>query len=213
MTLILIGLGVVAVGVALMLKRSTSDPFSIASEDDQQTTTTFEDLQVTINPTTYTPAAVSNDTAAVNEAAFLDMIAFSEGVAKGEAGYQTLFGGGQFESFADHPRKFFNFTNKRGEALRTSAAGRYQFLSRTWDDLARRLQLPDFGPDSQDAAALELVRQRGATNDVRAGRINQAIAKCAPIWASLPGAGYAQHENKLTSLVAQYQAAGGNMEA
>ena len=84
---------------------------------------------------------------------------------------------------------------------------------RTWDELARRLQLPDFGPESQDAAALELIRQRGATNDVRAGRISQAIAKCAPIWASLPGAGYAQNENKLTSLVAQYQAAGGNLEA
>lgn len=214
MNLIFAGLGVIAAGVALALKKSSSqnDPFTIPSEDFQQTTTTLEDLQVTLDPTTYTPAAVAPDTAADNEAAFLDMIAFSEGVAKGEDGYRTLFGGGLFDSFADHPRKFFSFTDKLGRVLKTSAAGRYQFLMRTWDEIAQKLQLADFSPENQDRAALELIRQRGAQNDVRAGRIAQAIAKCAPIWASLPGAGYSQHENKLTALVASYQAAGGNLE-
>ena len=46
---------------------------------------------------------------------------------------------------------------------------------------AASLNLSDFGPDAQDAAALELVRQRGALADVQAGRIVQACAKCAPI--------------------------------
>ncbi len=228
MKLILFGVAAVAAGVALALKQTnqTADPaypttdyspppetITVPTEDKPQETTLIEDFQVTIDPTTYTPAAVPEDTAAVNEKAFLDMIAFSEGVAPGEDGYRTLFGGALMDSLADHPRKFFSFKNKRGENLKTSAAGRYQFLMRTWDALAQKLQLPDFGPASQDLAALELIRQRGATNDVRAGRIAQAVAKCAPIWASLPGAGYAQHENKLTSLVAQYQAAGGNLEA
>lgn len=149
-------------------------------------------------------------TAARNERAFLDLLAYAEGTA-GPNGYRTYFGGTTFEGMADHPRKFFTFTNGRGETLRTSAAGRYQFLSRTWDDLAKRLELPDFGPASQDRAALELVRQRGALGDVRAGRISTAVRKCAPTWASLPGAGYAQPERKLSKLLTTYAQAGGQI--
>lgn len=188
----------------------TSD--AIPDESHDQTTNTIEDIQVTLDPTTYTPAAVTVDVAANNEKAFLDMIAYAEGTI-GENGYRTLFGGGLFDSFADHPRKMFSFTNKRGEQLKTSAAGRYQFLARTWDELARRLSLSDFSPENQDKAALELVRERGALADVQAGRVTVAIAKCAKIWASLPGAGYAQPERKLTTLVAQFQSHGGNLEA
>lgn len=151
-------------------------------------------------------------TAERNTHAFLDMIAYSEGTA-GPNSYRTLFGGGLVDSLADHPRRVFTFTNSRGENLKTTAAGRYQFLARTWDELQQKLQLPDFGPDSQDRAALELVRRRGALKDVEAGRIAAAIQKCAPIWASMPGAGYAQPERKLTTLLASYSAAGGNLEA
>ena len=182
------------------------------SENTDQLTSPLEDLQVTFSPSTYQPAAVPEAVASGNEKAFLDMIAYAEGTA-GVNGYRTLFGGGLFESFADHPRQFFNFSNSRGEKLRTSAAGRYQFLSRTWDALQRRLNLPDFGPESQDRAALELVRERGALADVQAGRLTVAIGKCSKIWASLPGAGYAQPERKLTTLIAKFQGAGGNLEA
>lgn len=157
-------------------------------------------------------AAPSPVNAAANEKAFLDMIAFAEGTS-GPNGYRTLFGGNLFESFADHPRQFFPFTNARGEKLKTSAAGRYQFLSRTWDALAKKLGLTDFGPENQDKAALELIRERGALKDVQAGRIATAIQKVSPIWASMPGAGYAQPEKKLTTLVARFSAAGGNLEA
>jgi muramidase (phage lysozyme) len=155
---------------------------------------------------------VDPGTAERNRHAFLDMIAYSEGTA-GPNGYRTMFGGSLASSLADHPRQFFSFTDKAGRNLKTSAAGRYQFLSRTWDELAKALNLPDFGPASQDAAALELIRRRGALKDVDAGRISAAIAKCAPIWASMPGAGYAQPERKLNTLLASYSAAGGNLEA
>ncbi len=155
---------------------------------------------------------VDPGTADRNRRAFLDMIAYSEGTA-GPNGYRTMFGGTLTDSLADHPRQFFSFTDKAGRNLKTSAAGRYQFLSRTWDELAKALSLPDFGPASQDAAALELIRRRGALKDVDAGRISAAIAKCAPIWASMPGAGYAQPERKLNTLLASYSAAGGNLEA
>lgn len=152
------------------------------------------------------------DNTASNRRAFLDMIAFAEGTS-GPNGYRTLFGGHLFDSFADHPRQRFAFTNKLGEQLYTTAAGRYQFLSRTWDDCAKRLSLPDFSQASQDLAALELIRQRGAMADVDSGRISKAVSRCAPIWASLPGAGYAQPEKKLNTLLAQYSANGGNLEA
>lgn len=151
-------------------------------------------------------------TASRNTRAFLDMIAYAEGTG-GPNGYRTLFGGTLFDSYADHPRQSFQFTDKAGRNLRTTAAGRYQFLARTWDDLAKRLGLADFGPANQDAAALELIRQRGALRDVQAGRVAAAVAKCAPIWASLPGAGYAQPERKLSTLLASYQRAGGQLEA
>ena len=151
-------------------------------------------------------------TADRNVRAFLDMIAFSDGTA-GPDGSRTLFGGGVVASLVDHPRQYFPFTNARGEQLKTSAAGRYQFLERTWNELAAKLQLPDFSPASQDAAAIELIRQRGALADVRAGRLQAAIAKVSKVWASLPGAGYAQPERKYSALQRSYEAAGGNLEA
>lgn len=178
----------------------------------EQLPTAFEQIMIDLTPSTYTGATVGDATAARNQRAFLDMIAYAEGT-NGPNGYATLFGGALADSLADHPRVYKTFTNGRGETLRTSAAGRYQFLARTWDALAASLNLPDFGPESQDAGAVELIRQRGALNDVRAGRTEVAIAKCAPVWASLPGAGYAQPERKLTTLLAQYRAAGGTTEA
>lgn len=204
---------------------TSGDTAEPTDDTTDQLATPFEEIFVNLNPATYLPAAVPADVAAQNERAFLDMLAGPEVGTTGPEGYRMMFGGKLFDSFADHPRVAHQFTNGRGEVLWTTAAGRYQFMaisplpngkftrSNTWDVLQRRLGLPDFGPASQDAAALELIRERGALNDVRAGRIATAIAKVAPIWASMPGAGYAQPEKKLPTLIAQYQAAGGNLEA
>ncbi len=173
-------------------------------EPDQQTNF-FEDVIVAINPTTYTPAAVPADVAQTNRRAFLDMIAWAEGTA-GDDGYRMLFGGRLFDSFADHPRVYVPFRNTS-----SSAAGRYQILARTWDGVRGKLGLPDFSPPNQDAAALELIRERGALNDVDAGRVADAIAKVRKVWASLPGAGYNQPERGLVALMGVYQQAGGNI--
>lgn len=180
------------------------------NDTQSQITSTLEDVQVALSPSTYAPVNVDASTADANESAFLDMIAYSEGTS-GPNGYRTLFGGGLFDSYADHPRQVFSFTNKAGQSLTTTAAGRYQFLARTWDALKAKLGLQDFSPASQDEAALELIRERGALNDVRAGRFSTAVSKCAPIWASLPGAGYAQPERKISQLVAAYENAGGTI--
>jgi len=171
----------------------------------------IDDAVTMIDPTTYFPAAVSPDVAAQNERAFLDLIAYAEGTS-GPDGYRTMFGYRYFDSYADHPRQYFPFTDGAGRKLTTSAAGRYQFIARTWDGLRAKLNLPDFSPESQDAAALELVREKGALNDVRAGRVASAVSKVRKVWASLPGAGYAQPERDISSLVAVFQRSGGTLE-
>lgn len=199
---------VLIAGVVYMARRGGGE---LQDDMPDQTASTVESLIHQLNPMQYledTPEAQ----AAANERAFLDMIAYAEGTSSAE-GYRMMFGGGLFDSYADHPRVLHSFTNKIGEKLRTSAAGRYQFLARTWDELRGKLDLPDFGPASQDAAALELIRQRGALPDVRAGRVAEAVRKVAPIWASLPGAGYNQPERKLAQLIAAYQSSGGTTEA
>lgn len=142
-----------------------------------------------------------------NERAFLDMLSVSEGTfGHGDNGYNVLVGGDLFHDYSKHPNVLVTLNSK---GLKSTAAGRYQFLKRTWDSLAGKLNLRDFSPASQDVAAMELIAERHATDDVRAGRFAAAIAKCAPIWASLPGAGYGQRENALASLQAAYIRAGG----
>jgi muramidase (phage lysozyme) len=142
-----------------------------------------------------------------NVSAYLRMIRVSEGTS-GADGYSILVGGRRFNSFADHPRTLVWLPNL---GINSSAAGAYQILRRTWDAVASALGLPDFSPVSQDRAAIELIRRRGALADVRAGRFAVALEKCKKEWASLPGAGYGQRENKLAVLQAAYINAGGNL--
>jgi muramidase (phage lysozyme) len=146
-----------------------------------------------------------------NLLAFLDMLAWSEGTDHPrqrtlDQGYDVIVGGSLFAGYADHPRKLIALP-KLG--IKSTAAGRYQLLSRYYDAYKRQLGLADFSPLSQDKIAIQQIRERRALPDIQAGRIAQAIAKCRNIWASLPGAGYGQHEHKLDDLLAHYVAAGG----
>jgi hypothetical protein len=54
-----------------------------------------------------------------------------------------------------------------------------------------------------------LINRRKALDDVIAGRINEAIRKCAPEWASLPGSSYGQPTQKLQKALEVYAAYGG----
>ena len=143
--------------------------------------------------------------------AFLDTIAASEGTADiGEHGYNCLVGSTPqkpvlFASYADHPRVKVQLR----PGLVSTAAGRYQILARYYDVYKARLSLPDFGPGSQDAIAIEMIREQGALPDVEAGRFDDAVTKCANIWASLPGAGYGQHENRIADLRRAFTTSGG----
>lgn len=149
-----------------------------------------------------------------NQKAFLDTIAISEIgpalLAKSDNGYNVVVGSTPskpilFQNYSDHPRRVINL----GNGLYSSAAGRYQLLARYFEPYKRLLNLPDFSPASQDAIALQQIKERGAIEDIHAGRFELAIGKCKNIWASLPGAGYSQHENTLADLQLAFVNAGG----
>lgn len=147
----------------------------------------------------------------VNVLAFLDMLAWSEGTdhprqRTRDQGYDVIVGGALFEGYADHPRQLVPLPRL---GIKSTAAGRYQLLSRYYDAYKQKLGLRDFSPLSQDLIALQQIRERRALPDIQAGRIPEAIEKCRNIWASLPGAGYGQHEHKLERLIAHYLASGG----
>jgi muramidase (phage lysozyme) len=145
-----------------------------------------------------------------NVAAILDAIAACEGT-DGPAGYRTRFGGSTFESFADHPGGTITATS-RGREITSSAAGRYQFLERTWRTIALQYDLPSFEPVWQNVAAVALIAGRGALADVRAGRLEAAVAKLNPEWASLPGAPYNQPTKHIDFVRNAYMRAGGRLD-
>ena len=144
------------------------------------------------------------DTSA-NMRAFLWMIRVGEGTANAR-GYNTLYGGGQFTDLSKHPNKAITAGN-----YTSTAAGAYQFLYKTWKEVSAKLGLTDFSPQSQDIAAVEKIRERGAYDLVIAGKLQEAIAKCAKEWASLPGSPYGQPTRTLAQATTSYKSAGGTL--
>lgn len=122
--------------------------------------------------------------------AFLDTIAFAEGTFH-KFGYNTVFGAYLFKDLSDHPRVIISNKHKGG-VLRSSAAGRYQFLEKTWDSLAKPLKLNSFSPINQDKAAIALIVKNRALPDILSNNLASAMKKLNYLWASLPGAPYNQ---------------------
>lgn len=120
--------------------------------------------------------------------AFLDSISHAEGTTT--HGYRTQFGGTAGDPFARR-----EFTDKKGRKSTSDAYGRYQFLGRTWKDLNNRGYKLDINkPEDQDAAAVILLFDKGALDPILRGNFAKGDELAAPVWASLPGAGYDQSE-------------------
>jgi muramidase (phage lysozyme) len=148
---------------------------------------------------------------AANLAAFLDMIAASEIGPKllsiTDDGYNVIVGSTPqapilLVDYSTHPQEHI-------PGMNSDAAGRYQFMGRYWSHYKLQLSLPDFGPESQDRWAVQLIKECRALDDILTGHFDKAVAKCSSRWASLPGAGYGQHENLLVALEDAYERAGG----
>ena len=144
-----------------------------------------------------------------NVRAFLAVIDLGEHGPNAESldRYRTIYGGEKFDAPPwEHPRRKV----KAGEWT-SSAAGRGQFLAATWDGLLKQYGFPDFSPACQDEAMVALIIGRGALEDVLAGRLEAALAKCSKEWASLPGSPYGQPTITLDDARWRYLARGGQL--
>lgn len=138
-----------------------------------------------------------------NLAAFLALIGYSEG-----ADYNTIVSGPDgpetFSDFSQHPFAF-KPAKKVRDGLYSTAAGRYQILYRFWKVYQPQLKLPDFGPQSQDAFAVQMIRECGALQDIAEGNIAQAVLKCSSRWASFPGSTAGQGGKSMQQLLDKWQ--------
>jgi muramidase (phage lysozyme) len=136
-----------------------------------------------------------------NVRAFLDTIGYAEGTGDD---YNIIFTFARFSSFADHPRII-----KCSYGLCSDAAGRYQFLSTTWDNLANRLSLPDFSPESQDRAAVLLLKDAGVygtvSNIANYDDFSYAAYRVGTTWASFPGSPYGQPKHSASTLYSKFK--------
>jgi muramidase (phage lysozyme) len=141
------------------------------------------------------------------------LIGWSEGTSTSplteNQGYDVIVTGVEGPSvttnYADHPFALGGVVVVReSPRLVSSAAGRYQILARYWRAYKKQLHLPDFSPNSQDAVALQQMKERGALEKIEAGDIGGAIEACANIWASFPGNAYGQGGHSMATLEAKY---------
>lgn len=162
-----------------------------------------------------------------NRTAFLHMLGVAEGTITSpitrNRGYDVIVTGVDgpeiFTDFSAHPfapeypgnggiKRPSKLINRK-TGLTSNAAGRYQHMLRHWAHYRDLCPLPDFGPESQDRWAIQLIRECGALPLIDGGSLSMAIAKVRHLWASLPGAGYGQHEHKFDTLRMAFLNAGG----
>lgn len=127
----------------------------------------------------------------------LDLIAHSEGV---DHGYHTMFGNTRLNDLSKHPGVAKRFNQTDGKANTSTAAGRYQFLKRTWSGLANKYGLSDFSERNQDIAALALIAEKGQLQNVLNGNLREAVGKLGGIWASLPSSNYKQPKHSWATI-------------
>ena len=114
--------------------------------------------------------------------AFLDTISVTEGT-EGPQGYYRQYTGTHFSSFEKHPREM-RCAPSNGKELCSDAAGRYQFLSTSWDLFGPQVGAKNFSPTYQDRVAIELIRDKDALEDIEQGRIEEAFRKLYMVWPS-----------------------------
>lgn len=133
--------------------------------------------------------------------ALLEIIAFAEGTADYGAndGYDVMFTFRVANGCTEHPNK----VNCSG-SLCSTAAGRYQFLYKTWTPMG----YPDFEPNHQALGAMALVKQRSvslpSTRALTATEFKTVLDKISYEWASLPPGRYGQPVRTSSELRALY---------
>lgn len=158
---------------------------------------------------------------------FLIMLSHSEGTDRTPEPYRCCFAFKHVTRDLSYhpaePRPPDNMPEWKGEQLAdaqciaagihppcwSTAAGKYQIIKPTWLRLKGVLHLHNFGPESQDDCAVQLIKERGALDLIYAGEIAAAISKCSGEWASLPGNPASQPQRSFAQLLNAYSGAGG----
>lgn len=132
-------------------------------------------------------------------AAFLATIRWAETGTSGYSSYHKLVFNGTFDDFSTHPR-VRQCARVSGKNVCSTAAGAYQMLDISWNDLQPNLGLKDFSPPSQDKMAVEYIRRNKAVDDVESGNFEMAACKVGKVWASFPCNDYEQHPKTMEEL-------------
>lgn len=139
------------------------------------------------------------------EKALHDSIAYAEGTRNySKDGYNVLFSF-KLTSHCDvHPNQCLKF----GSSCST-AAGRYQFLTTTWNSVKSAENLDSFEPENQERGAAYLISSvRHVTvpssRAMTASEYSNAMSKLSWEWASLPPGRYGQPSKSLSQMRAMY---------
>ena len=139
--------------------------------------------------------------------AFLDMLAWLKGTDNGRQktrnhGYDVIVGGELFTDYSDHPRKLVTLNPK----LKSTGAGRASFFP-VGGMLTTRSYRKDFSPKSQDAVALQQIKERALPMIDVVISVRQSLQQ----YLGLPlGAGYGQFEHKADEIDCKIQRSGRN---
>jgi muramidase (phage lysozyme) len=134
-----------------------------------------------------------------------DAIAYAEGTrGYSNDGYDVLFSYQLASSCQRHPNRCLTF----GSTCST-AAGRYQFLYRTWSSVAQARNLGTFEPENQERGAAYLIsttRRVSVPQDrpMTATEFSNAMSKLSYEWASLPPGRYGQPNKTMTQMRSTY---------
>jgi muramidase (phage lysozyme) len=154
-----------------------------------------------VNPSTLPSCDPKRAVGAVNrfQKALHDAIAFAEGTrGRGQDGYNVIFSYQYFTNCDRHPDRVIC------SGICSSAAGRYQYLTTTWNGL----RLPSFNPENQERGAEVLIRRRGVnmptTRALSSTEFSNAMNALSWEWASLPPGRYGQPVKTLSQMRTNY---------
>lgn len=141
-----------------------------------------------------------------NVTAFLAMIRDAEGTSDAPDPYRVVYSYNHtIEDLSDHPTLTGEWKGARFGTGKSTAAGAYQFILKTWRGLKAAGAVWDFSPESQDAGAITLISWRGALDFVIFGDLKRALAKTSYEWASLPPSRYGQPQRTFDWCVARFE--------
>jgi muramidase (phage lysozyme) len=129
--------------------------------------------------------------------------------------YTLLYGGERVWDLSRHPDRCVRIVAGPNIGNCTTAAGRYQFLSTTWDKMAKRYhpgasrflfwKAYSFEPEYQDAVVYSWLSDRQAwgidiSQKLRQGKVSTVLRRLSGTWTSL---GYGIENNSMTGYLPQ----------